>query len=58
VPDLRASELVLGQAQQVTGARVTYVIDGQRIENTDDFYTVPGEAVNGPGGHFGKDWTR
>jgi len=58
VPDLRASDLVLGEAQQVNGARVTYVIDGQRIENTDDFYTVLGEAVHGPGGHFGKGWAR
>jgi RNAse (barnase) inhibitor barstar len=38
-------------------ARVTvvYVVDGSRIECLEDFWVVMGEAVNGPGGYFGKN---
>ncbi|MFC9786968.1 barstar family protein [Rhodococcus sp. NPDC127528] len=33
---------------------VVYVIDGRRVNSLDDFYTVVGEAVRGPGGYFGR----
>ncbi|MFC7217989.1 barstar family protein [Streptomyces polyrhachis] len=33
----------------------TYVLDGQRIHNLEDFWRVMGEAVNGPGGYFGRN---
>ncbi|GHB40417.1 hypothetical protein GCM10010347_07510 [Streptomyces cirratus] len=32
----------------------TYVIDGAGIHTPEDFWTALGEAVNGPGGYFGK----
>ena len=41
--------------EQVDESLVTYEIDGDRIQGTDDFYTVVGEAVNGPGGYFGRN---
>ncbi|MYS39325.1 RNAse (barnase) inhibitor barstar [Streptomyces sp. KhCrAH-43] len=34
---------------------VTYVIEGSRITGPDSFWTVVGEAVNGPGGYFGRN---
>ncbi|MEU8710139.1 barstar family protein [Streptomyces sp. NPDC048565] len=34
---------------------VTYVIDGSRITGLDSFWDVIGEAVNGPGGYFGRN---
>ena len=34
---------------------VTYVIEGSRITGLDSFWTVVGEAVNGPGGYFGRN---
>ncbi|WP_328903143.1 MULTISPECIES: barstar family protein [unclassified Streptomyces] len=34
---------------------VTYVIEGSRITGLDSFWTVVGEAVNGPGGCFGRN---
>lgn len=34
---------------------VTYVIDGSRITGLDSFWDVVGEAVNGPGGRFGRN---
>ncbi|MDK9495662.1 barstar family protein [Streptomyces katrae] len=33
----------------------TYVLDGGLIRTLDDFWRVVGEAVNGPGGYFGKN---
>ncbi|MFF4100480.1 barstar family protein [Streptomyces sp. NPDC001903] len=33
----------------------TYVLDGSRIGTLDDFWTLMGEAVNGPGGCFGRN---
>ncbi|TXS38983.1 barstar family protein [Streptomyces sp. OR43] len=33
---------------------VTYVIDGSRVTGLDSFWHEVGEAVNGPGGYFGK----
>ncbi|MFF4245753.1 barstar family protein [Streptomyces sp. NPDC001822] len=33
---------------------VTYVIEGSRITGLDDFWDRIGEAVNGPGGYFGR----
>jgi RNAse (barnase) inhibitor barstar len=33
----------------------TYVLDGTRIRTLEDFWRVIGEAVNGPGGHFGRN---
>lgn len=33
---------------------VVYIIDGRRIHSLDDFYTVVGEAVGGPGAYFGR----
>ncbi len=38
----------------VNERRVVYEIDGERIQDTDGFYTMVGEAVNGPGGYFGR----
>ncbi|MFB7916405.1 barstar family protein [Streptomyces sp. NPDC056061] len=35
---------------------VTYVIDGSRITGLEQFWTVIGEAVNGPGGYFGRNF--
>ncbi|QGV82014.1 barstar family protein [Streptomyces ficellus] len=32
----------------------TYVLDGERIRTLEDFWRVMGEAVNGPGGYFGR----
>ncbi|MEU7066324.1 barstar family protein [Streptomyces sp. NPDC046161] len=32
----------------------TYVIDGARVHSLQDFWTALGEAVNGPGGYFGR----
>ncbi|GGP72286.1 barstar family protein [Streptomyces sindenensis] len=31
-----------------------YVVDGRRIRTLEDFWLVMGEAVNGPGGYFGR----
>ncbi|MFD5199722.1 barstar family protein [Streptomyces sp. NPDC058375] len=31
-----------------------YVLDGRRIRTLEDFWLVMGEAVNGPGGYFGR----
>ncbi|MFD8731164.1 barstar family protein [Streptomyces sp. NPDC059611] len=31
-----------------------YVLDGRRIHSLEDFWLVMGEAVNGPGGYFGR----
>ncbi|AZM87387.1 MULTISPECIES: barstar family protein [Streptomyces] len=33
----------------------TFVLDGGLIRTLDDFWRVVGEAVNGPGGYFGKN---
>ncbi|MFI2369573.1 barstar family protein [Streptomyces sp. NPDC018833] len=33
----------------------TYVIDGAEVTDLDSFWTVIGEAVNGPGGYFGRN---
>ncbi|MGW0792363.1 barstar family protein [Streptomyces sp. NPDC002911] len=33
---------------------VTYVIDGSGITGLDSFWDAIGEAVNGPGGYFGR----
>ncbi|MFD8796159.1 barstar family protein, partial [Streptomyces vinaceus] len=33
----------------------TYVIEGGRIGTLDDFWALVGEAVNGPGGYFGRN---
>lgn len=33
---------------------VTYVIDGSRVTGPERFWAVMGEAVNGPGGYFGR----
>ncbi|MER6201334.1 barstar family protein [Streptomyces sp. NPDC001586] len=32
-----------------------YVLDGTRIHTLEDFWLVMGEAVNGPGGYFGRN---
>ncbi|MFF8916360.1 barstar family protein [Streptomyces sp. NPDC015032] len=34
---------------------VTYVIDGSRVTGLEQFWNVIGEAVNGPGGYFGRN---
>lgn len=34
---------------------VVYVLDGTRIKTLEDFWRVVGEAVNGPGGYFGRN---
>ncbi|MEU0136211.1 barstar family protein [Streptomyces sp. NPDC006296] len=34
---------------------VTYVIDGSGITGLDGFWAAMGEAVNGPGGYFGRN---
>src|SRR6266496_2594806 len=46
--------LCLRPCQMVNERRVVYEIDGERIQDTDGFYTMVGEAVNGPGGYFGR----
>ncbi|MEV5953286.1 barstar family protein [Streptomyces sp. NPDC051987] len=33
----------------------TYVLDGTAITTLEDFWRVVGEAVNGPGGYFGRN---
>ncbi|MBT2390499.1 barstar family protein [Streptomyces sp. ISL-1] len=33
----------------------TYVIDGAEVTGLDSFWRVIGEAVNGPGGYFGRN---
>ncbi|MFI6961519.1 barstar family protein [Streptomyces sp. NPDC050255] len=33
---------------------VTYVIDGSEVTGLERFWDVMGEAVNGPGGYFGR----
>ncbi|MFE7397635.1 barstar family protein [Streptomyces sp. NPDC057557] len=35
---------------------VTYVIDGSRVTGLEEFWKVIGEAVNGPGGYFGRNF--
>lgn len=35
---------------------VTYVIDGSRVTGLEQFWKVIGEAVNGPGGYFGRNF--
>ena len=47
--------LVVRDALGVQEAEIVYVIDGGRVEDTTGFYTVLGEAVNGPGGYFGQN---
>lgn len=37
------------------GVTPTYVLDGTQIRTLEDFWRVIGEAVNGPGGYFGKN---
>ncbi|WP_433288172.1 barstar family protein [Micromonospora sp. CA-244673] len=32
-----------------------YAIDGRRVQTLEDFWRVIGEAVNGPGGYFGRN---
>ncbi|MFJ5217404.1 barstar family protein [Streptomyces sp. NPDC088354] len=32
-----------------------YVLDGTQITTLEDFWRVVGEAVNGPGGYFGRN---
>ncbi|WP_406272630.1 barstar family protein [Actinacidiphila glaucinigra] len=32
-----------------------YVLDGTRIATLEDFWGVVGDAVNGPGGYFGRN---
>jgi len=32
-----------------------YVIHGERVRSLDDFYREIGEAINGPGGYFGRN---
>lgn len=34
---------------------VVYGIDGRRIWSLEDFWLAMGEAVNGPGGYFGRN---
>ncbi|MFF7981281.1 barstar family protein [Streptomyces sp. NPDC007901] len=34
---------------------VTYVLDGGGIRTLEDFWRVIGEAVDGPGGYFGRN---
>ncbi|MCX4392834.1 MULTISPECIES: barstar family protein [unclassified Streptomyces] len=34
---------------------VTYVIEGSRVTGLEQFWTVIGESVNGPGGYFGRN---
>ncbi|MFB7559669.1 barstar family protein [Streptomyces brevispora] len=34
---------------------VTYVIDGSQVTGLERFWNVVGEAVNGPGGYFGRN---
>lgn len=34
---------------------VTYVIDGSEVTGPERFWDVIGEAVNGPGGYFGRN---
>ncbi|MDX3586350.1 barstar family protein [Streptomyces europaeiscabiei] len=33
----------------------TYVLDGSQVRTLEDFWRLIGEAVNGPGGYFGKN---
>ncbi|MEU4081238.1 barnase inhibitor [Streptomyces venezuelae] len=33
----------------------TYVLDGRQIRALEDFWRVIGEAINGPGGYFGRN---
>ncbi|MEV7235709.1 barstar family protein [Streptomyces sp. NPDC051020] len=35
---------------------VTYVIDGSEVTGLERFWQVIGEAVNGPGGYFGRNF--
>jgi RNAse (barnase) inhibitor barstar len=34
----------------------TYEIDGEHITDLPGFYCAMGEAINGPGGYFGRDF--
>jgi RNAse (barnase) inhibitor barstar len=38
-----------------TAALRVYALSGERIHSLDDFWTVIGEAINGPGGYFGRN---
>lgn len=33
----------------------TYIVDGRRVADVEDFYTELGRAVNGPDGYFGSN---
>ncbi|MFF8931472.1 barstar family protein [Streptomyces longwoodensis] len=33
----------------------TYVLDGKQIKTLEDFWRAIGEAINGPGGYFGRN---
>jgi RNAse (barnase) inhibitor barstar len=41
--------------QFASDGRPIYVLHGERIRTLEDFYREIGEAVNGPGGYFGKN---
>ncbi|MFC9634363.1 barstar family protein [Streptomyces mirabilis] len=34
---------------------VRYVLDGSQVRTLEDFWRLIGEAINGPGGYFGKN---
>jgi hypothetical protein len=36
-------------------AKKVYELAGERIHSLEDFWTVMGEAINGPGGYFGSN---
>lgn len=44
-----------GQRAILRLVTVVYGVDGRRIESLEDFWLVMGEAVNGPGGYFGRN---
>jgi RNAse (barnase) inhibitor barstar len=57
--DKEIDRLLHGPAHRTIAAMPThgvqYQIDGIRITTLEDFYDAIGEAVNGPGGYFGRN---
>jgi RNAse (barnase) inhibitor barstar len=44
-----------GAARTIRSVTPIYVLDGTQINTLEDFWGVIGEAINGPGGYFGRN---
>jgi RNAse (barnase) inhibitor barstar len=46
---------MLNAAVGVNHGETVYDVRGERIASLEDFYREIGEAINGPGGYFGRN---